>query len=207
MRKIVLLILMAIGFAANLELSVNAQIATPTPTKPVLPPLSELLKTPTDKPSSPILKPVDNSVWLIPMKAASEKMKQKDYSGAVVSYTECLNAKPVFPCYYGRATAYMAVKKYDLAMADADSGIKLSPEASEMFSLRASLHLIDDDPLAALADLDKAIKFDPENPDYYLDRADINCTFRPNGVSFKALAIQDQKKAKELGGKVLKPCK
>ena len=78
MRKIVLLILMAIGFAANLALSVNAQVATPTPTKPVLPPLSELLKTPTDKPSSPILEPVDNSVWLIPMKAASEKMKQTD---------------------------------------------------------------------------------------------------------------------------------
>ncbi len=197
---------MTIGFAANLSSMVYAQTATPTPAKIVLRPLSELMNTAPEKPST-TAKPVDSSAWLVPMKAAGEKMKAKNFAGAVASYTECLNAKAVFACFYGRATAYMALNKYDLARADADAGIKQSPEASELFALRATLDIVDDDLLAALADLSKAIEFDPENPDYYLDRADINCRYKPNGVSFKTLAIQDQKKAVELGGKVINPCK
>ncbi len=207
MQKLLILTFMVIGVALNLSSIVYAQTATPTPTKLVLPPLSDLMKTAPDKTPTTTAKPVDSSAWLVPMKTASEKMKAKDFAGAVASYTECLNAKAVFACFYGRATAYMALKKYDLARADADAGIKQSPEASELFALRATLDIVDDDLLAALADLGKAIEFDPENPDYYLDRADINCRYKPNGVSFKTLAIQDQKKAVELGGKVINPCK
>lgn len=158
--------------------------------------------SPTPKPT-----PIDNSKWMAPLKAASEKMKKADYAGAVVSYTECLNVTKAFACLYGRATAYTVLKKYALAMTDANDGLKISPEASEMFSLRAKLHLFNKEPLLAISDLDKAVEFDSENPDYYLERADLYCVMTIDKVNFKIMAVKDQKKAKELGGVVEKPCK
>lgn len=167
---------------------------------------SQQTVSPSTKPT-PVSKPVDSSLWMTPMTAAGEKMKKADYAGAVASYTSCLEARKAFACYYGRATANMALKKYDLAMKDANDGLKVNPEASEMYSLRATLHLVDNEPLLAISDLDKAIEYDDENPDYYLERADVYCGMTIRDVSFKSLAAKDQKKAKDLGGKIVKPCK
>jgi tetratricopeptide (TPR) repeat protein len=168
----------------------------------VVPAASQQPVAPSPKPT-----PVDNSAWITPMKAANEKAKNRDYAGAVESFTECLMARAVFACYYGRATAYLALKKYDLAMNDANDGLKVSPESSDLYSLRATLHRVNKKPLDAISDLDKAIEYDDENPEYYIDRADVYCSMKMKNVSFKTLALKDQAKAKELGGKVLKPCK
>lgn len=167
---------------------------------------SQQAVSPSTKPT-PAPQSVDNSIWITPMTAAGKKMKKADYAGAAASYTECLEAKKAFACYYGRAVANMALKRYDLAMTDANDGLKLSPEASEMYALRASLYLVDNEPLLAVGDLDKAVEYDEENPDYYLERADVYCGMTIRDVSFKSLAVKDQKKAKDLGGKIVKPCK
>ena len=50
---------------------------------------------------------------------------------------------------------------------------------------------------------DKAIELDPQNPEWYLNRAWINCSSQIN----KEPSKRDEKKAQELGGKVIKPCK
>lgn len=59
------------------------------------------------------------------------------------------------------------------------------------------------DTILAIGDLDKAIGFDDTNAELYLLRATLHCKIS----EFKMLATDDEKRARELGGTVVRPCR
>ena len=55
----------------------------------------------------------------------------------------------------------------------------------------------------ALSDVEKAVELEPSNPQMYLNRAALFCQIK----EYRIFVKQDEDKARELGGKVLKPCR
>lgn len=137
------------------------------------------------------------------MKAGTEKLNVKDYDGAIKSYTECLNNTQAIMCYKNRGIAYGFKKQYKLALADFDEVIKINPKSAESLSTRGLMRMVTGDMFGALSDVEKAVELEPENPQMYLNRASIFCQIKEYQIFVK----QDEDKARELGGKVLNPCK
>lgn len=131
-------------------------------------------------------------------------MTKKDYAGAVVSYSECLKlADQAVLCFKNRAMSYYFLKKYDLALTDINEAIKISADNPELYNIRGFIKFNNDDALGASVDLDRAVMLDPQNPEWYANRAIINCKIK----EFMFLAEIDEEKVRQLGGKVVKPCK
>lgn len=151
--------------------------------------------------------------WSNYLSEGTDKLKKKDYDGAIESLTQCLNQVRNFFCLQSRATAYAFKKDYKSALKDLDEAIAKNDEEAELLSLRAQLRIrvIDGkDSLADLnnffgasLDLDRAIKLDPKNPRWHLERAQVHCLKKEE----KFLAKIEEQKVRELGGKVLDPCK
>jgi hypothetical protein len=57
--------------------------------------------------------------------------------------------------------------------------------------------------LGASLDLERAIELDPKNPRWHLERAQVHCLKKEE----KFLAKIEEQKVRELGGKVVEPCK
>ena len=196
-----------------------ASVAMPTPlAKPVL--------TPTPAPVTPTVavpassapsktapvkpvdtqdsKPVDNGAWIKALSAGTAKLNKKDYAGAVKSYSECLSSAPkAIYCLQNRAMAYYFQKNYEPALSDIDAAIKIDPEVADFYNIRAFIRFNSDDLIGASGDMDRAVKLEPENAEWYANRALINCKIK----EFSILAAEDEQKARQLGGKIAKPCK
>jgi tetratricopeptide (TPR) repeat protein len=148
-------------------------------------------------------KPNTQTDWTKFLKAGTEKLNAKDYDGAIKAYTECLKAAQAIMCYKNRGIANGFKKQYKLALADFDEVIKINSENAENFSTRALLRMETGDMFGALSDVEKAVKLEPENPQMYLNRASIFCRIK----EYRIFVKQDEDKARELGGKVVNPCK
>ena len=60
--------------------------------------------------------------------AASVLMDKSDFNGAILEYTQAIEANPKSDLdYEGRGTAYTELKSYDLAIADFSKSIELAP--------------------------------------------------------------------------------
>jgi tetratricopeptide (TPR) repeat protein len=59
----------------------------------------------------------------------------------------------------------MQLKDYDKALHDYNEAIKLSPEETKYYQVRALIYQAKGDFKAALADVDKILKLDPNNQD------------------------------------------
>lgn len=140
--------------------------------------------------------------WTKFLKAGTEKLKVKDYDGAIKSYTECLKVTQAIMCYKNRGITYGFKKQYQLALADFDQVIKINPKSAETFSTRGLLRMETGDIFGALSDVEKAVELEPENPQMYLNRASIFCRIK----EYRVFVKQDEDKARELGGKVVNPC-
>jgi tetratricopeptide (TPR) repeat protein len=64
-----------------------------------------------------------------------------------------------------RAYAEMQLKNYDRALHDYSEAIKLSPEETKYYQVRALIYQTKGDFKAALADVDKILTLDPNNQD------------------------------------------
>ncbi|MEK7725040.1 MAG: DM9 repeat-containing protein [Acidobacteriota bacterium] len=192
---------------ALLEYSINSQAESV---------MNDLFKVETKQsPKTDSVKPnpVELSDWTKFLKTGTERMKVKDYDGAIESLTQCLNLVRNFFCLQARATAYGFKKDYKSALRDLDEALEKNKEEPELFSVRAKLRIkaIDGkDGLAALnnflgasLDLDAAIKLDPKNPQWHRERAEVHCLKKEE----KFLAKIEEEKVRELGGKVINPCK
>ncbi|MBX7172466.1 MAG: hypothetical protein K1X72_15975 [Pyrinomonadaceae bacterium] len=89
-----------------------------------------------------------------------------------------------------------------MALADFDEAIKLNAEDTETLSTRALLRMETGDMFGALLDVEKAVKLEPENPQMYVNRASIFFLIK----EYRIFVKQIENKARELGGKVFKPC-
>ncbi len=67
------------------------------------------------------------------------------------------------------------------------------PKSAELYNVRASIELNDDDTSSALSDIEQAVKLNPENPLYHVARAQIYLKFER-----QAEAMADLNKAVEL---------
>jgi len=103
-----------------------------------------------------------------------------DYDAVIQNTTQLLmeNSKSVEGYYY-RALAYMKVETYGQAIRDMTFAIKYCTkrdsafDKSEMYGIRAKIHVITGDTVSALADLKFAIRENPGNADLYIYRASL----------------------------------
>jgi len=207
------------GVVTPVVTSPQSQAATPPPAtpKPVIEPPPPAQSRPVSPspvpPSKPVpVKPVepvtaavaDPGAWIKAMAAGTARLTAKDYAGAIKFYSECLSHAPgAVLCLKNRAMTYYFLKKYEPALSDIDAAIKTNPDAADFYSIRAFIRFNNDDALGASVDMDRAVKLEPENPEWYANRAIINCKIK----EFAFLAKDDEAKARELGGKIAKPCK
>jgi tetratricopeptide (TPR) repeat protein len=75
--------------------------------------------------------------------------------------------------YLNRARIYLSRRQLDMARADLDRALKLTPGSNwtEALLLRARVYLAQKDPQAARADLDKAVSKGRPSPDVYAEAA------------------------------------
>jgi tetratricopeptide (TPR) repeat protein len=92
-------------------------------------------------------------------------VSQGKFQEAIADYSEALKVKAKPDIFERRAYAEMQLKDYDKALHDYNEAIKLSPEETKYYQVRALIYQTKGDFKAALADVDKALKLDPNNQD------------------------------------------
>lgn len=104
-------------------------------------------------------------------KTANESFSGKDYKNAVHFFGLALQVNPsdVF-ALQRRAEAYLRMDKSDLALADANRAMKISPSA-DLFFVRGTAYLNLGKYRAALSDLNRAVAGDPKDAAAYFQRA------------------------------------
>ncbi len=103
--------------------------------------------------------------------AAVEKVKIKDYEGAVVEYGKAIAADPTYDkAYYNRGTASLRLKNYDAAAADFTKTISITPEYAKAHYYLGYVKMKNKNYQDALVDFTRAIKHDPEIYDAYYYR-------------------------------------
>jgi len=91
-------------------------------------------------------------------------MSQQKYQESIPCFTEAIRLNPgLSAAYWQRASAYIWLGKYDLAVQDCDSVIKLEPKSNYAYDVRATAHLMLNEPEKAVADSSQAIALDPKN--------------------------------------------
>ena len=114
---------------------------------------------------------IDDAASVKAMTAAIDVYSQKDYQAAVKFYTECINALIIADgCYKGRADAYRKLEKYDLALADYDIAVELSPTSAQNYTNRGLNYFHQKNYEAAIKDYNRAIELDPKNSVNYQNR-------------------------------------
>ena len=107
----------------------------------------------------------------------NEKLKNKNYKGAIADYTKAIEIYPENAnAYYNRAIAKENLKDYKGAIADYTNFIKINPEDGEVYFNRGTLKEITKDFKGAIADYTKAIEIYPEDADAYFYRGILKAT-------------------------------
>jgi len=103
--------------------------------------------------------------------AAVEKVKVKDYEGAVVEYGKAIAADPTYDkAYYNRGTANLRLKNYDAAANDFTKTVSITPEYAKAHYYQGYVKMKQKNYKDALVNFSKAIKHDPEIYDAYYYR-------------------------------------
>ena len=101
----------------------------------------------------------------------NQQFDQKDFEGAIRSYTECIRLAPqAGGCFTNRGNAYARSNKRELAIADYTEAIKLGAKAIH-YTNRGNAYLALTKYDLAAADYSEAIKLEPKNPEHYDSRA------------------------------------
>lgn len=97
----------------------------------------------------------------------------KDYDGAKDSFARLLSSNPIFDgAYIGRARLNIELGDTTAAINDINKAIKLNPNASNAYILRANILINQSqDYRQALDDMDKAIRLLPRQSELYVNRA------------------------------------
>ncbi len=90
--------------------------------------------------------------------AAAALMAKNDFSGAILEYTQAIEANPKSDVdYEGRGNAYSEIKSYDLAIADFTKAIELAPDRGGPYFGRGVAYHLQGNLDAAITDLSHAI--------------------------------------------------
>ena len=96
--------------------------------------------------------------------AAVERMKAKDYKGAVAEYTKALDADPkLVQAWIGRAEAKRYLSDPEGALVDLTKAIELVPGNAAAYARRAAVRASLKDYDEAIVDYDRALKEDAQN--------------------------------------------
>jgi tetratricopeptide (TPR) repeat protein len=114
-------------------------------------------------------------VWFFVGRAADLNFKkglvlyeQKDYEGAIVSFTKAIKLDPKNARAYATCgDSYLMKGDYDRAIADSTDAIKLAPEYAFAYATRGASYSRKGDYDRAIADCTKAISIDPKYTDGY----------------------------------------
>lgn len=102
---------------------------------------------------------------------AVEKVKQKDYEGAIVEYGNAIKADGSYDkAYYNRGTASLRLKNYDAAAADFTKTVSITPDYAKAHYYLGFVKMKKKNYSDALIDFTRAIKHDPEIYDAYYYR-------------------------------------
>ena len=98
-------------------------------------------------------------------------MAQRDYSGAIESYTQAIRLDPTQAEYLGgRGAAYEARNELDRAMADYSAAIRIDPKAIYAYSNRGAIYQRKGNYARAAADYGEVTRLQPNNLDAWSAR-------------------------------------
>ncbi len=93
------------------------------------------------------------------MKRGEERLRRRDYDGAISDFTAALRLKPDSPsAYFRRAQAEVAIGEYQAAIADYTSAIRLKPLDTSIYYARSIARMKMGDSLGAVEDADKTCR-------------------------------------------------
>ena len=104
---------------------------------------------------------------------AELRRKLQDFEGAVEDYSVYLRGNPDQRLYLARASAYLDLRQYRLAMADADHVINSHPDNPRGFGTRGMVRAAMGEFDEAIADFSRAIEMNPGEPQPWINRARI----------------------------------
>jgi tetratricopeptide (TPR) repeat protein len=140
---------------------------------------------PTTAPTPPVASAsrVDDAIA-----EGSNKLHRGDYDGALIALNKAIAADPTAAdAYRLRADARMSAMGWSFiegrsiknretvlaAQTDIDQAIRLNPQLSDAFAIRAYLRFVLKDEAGALADVTEALRLDPNNAVPYIVRANM----------------------------------
>ncbi|MEL7351379.1 MAG: tetratricopeptide repeat protein [Cyanobacteria bacterium P01_A01_bin.116] len=92
---------------------------------------------------------------------ARVRASQARFDEAIADYTAAIELTPTAYAHYHRGLAYLAIDCQNLALADFDCAIALSPDYGAVYCERAQLRFNANDLSGALSDMDKALTLNP----------------------------------------------
>ena len=141
-------------------------------------------------------------------KAVIERFRQTrglydrgEYDKAIEKLTDIIRLDPTFvPAYQARAMTWRKKGELDKAIADYTEAIRLDPNYTLAYNNRGNVWQSKGEYDKANADFDEAIRLNPKLASAYNNRAWIMATCPSADYRNGAKAIEDAKKACELGG-------
>jgi tetratricopeptide (TPR) repeat protein len=102
-----------------------------------------------------------------------EKVKKRDYKGAIEDYSQSLLRDPSYDkAYYNRGLAYLEIGELKAAVADFTQVIQIKP-SSKAYYHRGRTQVLLADLQSALSDFSQAIQLDPTDAKAYKNRAQV----------------------------------
>ncbi|MDP1727967.1 MAG: tetratricopeptide repeat protein [Bacteroidota bacterium] len=100
--------------------------------------------------------------------SGNNKMKSRDYAGAIRDFSELIELNPTFPyTYRNRGFSYEALGKHSLALADLNKFIDKVQDDAFAYRTRGWIKYYSNDLTGALADFNMQIELDPKSEAYY----------------------------------------
>ncbi len=104
--------------------------------------------------------------------AGKEKLRNRDYAGAIADFNQGLKFNPNSPdAYTGRGYAYYAQQKYREAIGDATQAIQSNPQLAAAYLVRGAAYARQGSHRQAIADFDRTIQLKPDFAEAYGQRA------------------------------------
>jgi eukaryotic-like serine/threonine-protein kinase len=109
-----------------------------------------------------------------PPRSPADRAPTGDPLARWVAHSVVIAQHPLHPAaYVARAEALMALNRFDEAVADADTAIRLDPDGPGGYRVRARIRRMTGDRRAALADFERAADLDPDSAPAHAARANL----------------------------------